>query len=70
MQIKQINALEAAKALSETMRGGTPYSHWVLRKDILSALEFLGFKDIRIGYEEPGHELGPAFGLVAMREKP
>ncbi len=58
--------LDALK--SDTFCGGpAPLSHWLPRTDLLAALEYFGFRDIRILSEEPNHPHGPSFSLVASR---
>ncbi|MEO5356098.1 MAG: class I SAM-dependent methyltransferase [Nitrospirae bacterium YQR-1] len=45
----------------------TPYSHWMLREDILSALRFFGFEDIQPAFEQPEHPNGPAFSVACFK---
>jgi hypothetical protein len=53
---------------SETFCGGpAPFSHWLPRPDLLAALEYFGFQEIRILSEEPDHPHGPSFSLLASR---
>jgi hypothetical protein len=47
--------------------GPAPFSHWLPRPDLLAALDYFGFREIRILSEEPGHPHGPSFSLVASR---
>lgn len=47
--------------------GSATYSHWMLRDDILKALEYFGFSNIRINFDAPDHPHGPAFALIADR---
>lgn len=47
--------------------GSDAYSHWLTRDGLLGALCHAGFTDIQIGEDEPGHDNGPAIGLVASR---
>lgn len=48
--------------------GGTaPYSYWMTRDAILDCLRFFGFKDLRIGFDEPDHPNGPCFCVAAVR---
>jgi hypothetical protein len=48
--------------------GGTArYSYWMTRNDILDCLRFFGFKDLRIGFDEPDHPNGPCFCVAALR---
>jgi hypothetical protein len=53
---------------SETFCGGpAPFSHWLPRADLLAALDYFGFRDVRILSEEPDHPHGPSFSLAASR---
>ena len=48
--------------------GGTAeFSHWMSRADILRCLEYFGFAELRIGFDEPDHQHGPAFAVLASR---
>ena len=48
--------------------GGTSlYSHWLSRADIVRCLEFLGFNDLRVNFEDPRHPNGPSFAVLARR---
>lgn len=47
--------------------GNQPYSHWMLRDDIIRCLEYFGFPTIKINFEDPNHPNGPAFTLLASR---
>jgi hypothetical protein len=48
--------------------GGSNYfSNWMNRKDIISCLEYFGFNEIQIGFEEPCHINGPSFSVAAIR---
>jgi hypothetical protein len=47
--------------------GSAPFAHWLSRADILTYLEQLGFKDVRIGFDEPNHPHGPCFALAVQR---
>lgn len=47
--------------------GCRPYAHWMTRDDILKGFEYFGLTEITIGIEEPDHQNGPAFTLVASR---
>jgi hypothetical protein len=41
--------------------GSQPFTHWMLREEIISCLKRFGFTEIRISFEEPDHPNGPAF---------
>jgi Methyltransferase domain len=47
--------------------GSEDYSNWLSRADMLNCLSSFGFKDIRIGFEEPNHPHGPCFAISAMK---
>ncbi len=48
--------------------GGTsPYSNWLPREELLRALSHFGWRDVRIGFDEPRHPHGPALALTAVR---
>ena len=47
--------------------GSRPQAHWMTREDILGALRYFGFADIRQSFDAPVHPDGPAFALVALR---
>ena len=48
--------------------GGIQDRHfWVDREDILRLFDGLGFDVVRIGDEEPHHQNGPCFSLLAVR---
>jgi hypothetical protein len=42
-------------------------SSWLRRSDILAELKLLGFNEIAISFEDPGHPNGPAFAIAASR---
>lgn len=47
--------------------GNRPYAYWLTRDDVIGALRFFGFGRVEIAYEEPRHQHGPAFAVLAMR---
>jgi hypothetical protein len=47
--------------------GCRPYSYWMTRDDIVEGFKHFGLTEITIGIEEPHHQNGPAFTLVASR---
>jgi hypothetical protein len=47
--------------------GSASSSNWMTREDILGALSFFGFGDLRIGFDHENHPNGPAFAVVATR---
>ncbi len=50
--------------------GGTDlYSHWLTRDDILGCLASVGMGHVQIAFDDPEHPNGPAFALVARRER-
>jgi hypothetical protein len=44
-------------------------SRWIFREDLLALLKELGFDDIRINDDNPGHQNGPSFSLLAQRTR-
>jgi len=51
--------------------GGTaPFACWMSRDDILGCLDYFGFEDLRIGFDQPDHPNGPAFAVTATRRLP
>jgi len=48
--------------------GGTKaYSNWMPREELIRTLEHFGWSDIKIGFDEPTHQNGPALALTAVR---
>jgi hypothetical protein len=48
--------------------GGTaPFSFWMLREDLLAALEYFGFREVTVLSENPYHKHGPELCLIASR---
>ena len=47
--------------------GCRPYRYWMTRDDIIKGFKHFGLTEITIGIEEPHHQNGPAFTLVASR---
>jgi uncharacterized protein DUF1698 len=48
--------------------GNAAYSHWMTRQDILDCLAHFGFRDVRVGVEDPNHPHGPCFTVAATRD--
>ncbi len=44
--------------------GSQPKSAWMQKEDILEFLDYLGYGQFMIGFEEPNHVNGPAFALT------
>ncbi len=50
--------------------GGTDrYSHWLTRDDILGCLAWVGMGDLQVSFDDPTHPNGPAFAVVARRDR-
>lgn len=49
--------------------GSRPFANWMTRQGILDALRYFGLTRIDIEYEQPRHEHGPSFSVVARRDK-
>ena len=47
--------------------GSADFSNWLNREDLLGALRYFGFADIRIQHEMRDHPHGPCFDIVALR---
>ncbi len=47
--------------------GSQAFSYWMSRADILAAIEYLGFNDIKINFEQLDHPNGPSFAVLAIR---
>lgn len=46
---------------------GAEFSYWMSREDILGAFRHFGMTDVRVAFDEPGHQNGPSFALTASR---
>jgi hypothetical protein len=54
--------------LSKSFCGGMHDIHcWMEKDDILAVIRALGFTDIRVAHDEPGHPNGPSFSVFARR---
>lgn len=49
--------------------GSAPTSCWMTKADILRGLEFFGFGDVRVLGDQPDHPNGPAFEVMAGRNR-
>ena len=49
--------------------GAAGTTAWLGRDDILRALAWAGFEDVRVGFEEPGQKNGPAFAVLARKAR-
>lgn len=47
--------------------GAQPFRSLMSREEIIRCLEHFGLTDIRIGFDHPKHQHGPAFALTAIR---
>lgn len=47
--------------------GSAEFSNWLSREDLLGALRYFGFQDIRISGEDMNHPHGPCFDVVALK---
>jgi hypothetical protein len=53
---------------SKSFCGGMRDLHcWVEKDDIVALIHALGFDDVRIAHDEPGHQNGPSFSIFARR---
>lgn len=58
---------QASLSFSGFCGGSEEYSNWLSRAELLNCLSYFGFKDIKIGHEQPDHPHGPCFALVATK---
>lgn len=49
--------------------GSSSYCHWMRRDEILGCLEYFGFGDFRIGFDDVGNPNGPSFAVIALNQK-
>jgi len=47
--------------------GPEEYSYWIMKDDLLKLLNKLGYKNIEIAFDEPGHQNGPCFCVFAQK---
>lgn len=47
--------------------GSRPYSNWMYREEIIKCLNYFGFVNIQIKFDQRDHPNGPAFALLASR---
>jgi Protein of unknown function (DUF1698) len=53
---------------SPSFLGGTAqHSNWLLRDDLMRALDHFGWADVRLAFDDPRTPAGPALALVAER---
>jgi len=50
--------------------GNAPHSFWMQRNEILAALSYFGFENIRVNFEDINHANGPSFAIIADRVQP
>jgi len=50
--------------------GNAPHSFWMQRDEILAALHYFGFENVRVNFEDANHPNGPSFAIVADRVQP
>lgn len=48
--------------------GGTTFTNWLTRSEIIGALRHFGFQQIETAFEQPDHQAGPAFAVVGLRK--
>jgi len=49
--------------------GSQPFSYWMSRSDIFACLEYLGFTEIEINFEQPEHPNGLSLAAIAIRHR-
>jgi hypothetical protein len=47
--------------------GPEDHSHWLYREDLLALLADLGYSDVRLAFDNPGHQNGPCCSILAQR---
>ena len=58
---------EEALAYSGFCGGGKNFRKLMSRQDVIDCLTYFGLKEITIGWDNPKHQHGPAFALIAIR---
>lgn len=48
--------------------GSKSYCHWMRREEILSCLDYFGFGDFRIGFDDPQNPNGPSLAVIASNK--
>ena len=48
--------------------GSNSYSNWLSRHDLFEALEFFGWSNVHVNFDDPDHPNGPALALTARRD--
>ena len=48
--------------------GNTSYTRWMSREDIFRCLEYFGFEPLKVSFDEPLHQNGPALAILARRK--
>jgi hypothetical protein len=62
-----VHSYQAARFHPAFCGGPAPVSRWLSRDDLLGALRHVGFTDVEVGLDEPGHPNGPVLALVARQ---
>jgi len=47
--------------------GNEDFSMWISKQDIISALKYFGFNELKVEFDEPGHPNGPCFCVVGLK---
>ena len=47
--------------------GSAEFSHWITKLDLLNAISYFGFRDIRTAHEMLDHPHGPCLDIVAIK---
>lgn len=59
---------QEAKYMCGFSGAGTDFSHWLNRSDLFHCLEYFGFGNIRLSFDEPDGKNGPALALIATQQ--
>lgn len=47
--------------------GPEEYSYWIMKEDLLNLLRKVGYRRIDISFDDPGHQNGPSFSVLAEK---
>lgn len=68
LQVRMVRQIYGDSLGWEGFCGGSgAASLWIYREDLFALLRQLGYVDIRIGFDEPDHQNGPSFAILAHK---
>jgi hypothetical protein len=47
--------------------GPETFARWIHKNDLINLLRVLGFDNVTVAFDEPGHVNGPSFAVFASR---